>query len=73
MSLILQMYNHGLSDEERNTSTSDSLIALLVSSAVVIRDTALDTVKGKKHIENNKKIYSMVSTDFLYFAKSIVG
>ena len=50
------MYNPGMSDEDRNTSTSDSLIALLVSSAVVIRATTLDTKGGKKHKENRKKI-----------------
>ena len=73
ISLILQMYNHGLSDEDRNTSTSDMFIAFSVTSAVVRRATALDTEKGKKHIENNKKIYSMDATDFLYLAKSIAG
>ena len=67
------MYNPGLSDEDRNTSTSDSLIALLVSSAVVIRATKLDTKGGKKHKENRKKIYSIVAKDFLYFTKSIAG
>ena len=67
------MYNHGLSDEDRNTNTNDRLIALFVTSAVVIRATALDIAKGKKHIENSKKMYSIVATDFLYFAKSIAG
>ena len=67
------MYNHGLSDEDRYTNTNDRLIAFFVTSAVDIRATALDIAKDKKHIENSKKIYSMVSTDFLYFAKSIAG
>ena len=71
MSLILQMYNPGLSDEDRNTSTSDRLITLFDTWAVVLRATALEIAKGKKHIENSKKIYSKVATDFLYFSKSI--
>ena len=73
MSLILQMYNPGLSDEDRNTNTSDRSMGIFFTSAVGNRATALDTAKGKKHIENTKKIYSMVATDFLYFAKSIAG
>ena len=73
MSLILQMYNPGLSDEDRNTSTSDRLITLFDTWAVVLRATALEIAKGKKHIENSKKIYSKVATDFLYFSKSIAG
>ena len=70
MSLILQMYNPGLSDEDRNTSTRDRSNA---PSVVVIRAIALDTAKGEKHTENSKKIYSMDATDFLYFVKSIAG
>ena len=73
MSLILQMYNPGLSDEDRNTSTCDRSNALWVTSVVVIRAIALDTAKGEKHTENSKKIYSMDATDFLYFVKSIAG
>ena len=55
MSLILQMYNPGLSDKNRYTSNDDMFKAMSVSLAAVIRATALDTAKGKKQMENSKK------------------
>ena len=56
MSLILQRYNPGLSDEDRYTSTNDRYIGLRVSSTEAVRATAIDTAKGRKHIENSKTI-----------------
>ena len=73
MSLILQRYNPGLSDEDRNTSTIDRSIELSFTSPVINKDNTLDTKKGKKHIERSKKIYSMVCHRFLVLCQVYYG
>ena len=63
-----------MSEDDKNKSNNETLLTANISELGPIEMyTPADTTKGKKHRENNERIYNMVVTDLFYFAKSIPG
>jgi len=63
-----------LSEDDKNKSDNETLLTAYTAELGPIEMyTPAETTKGKKHRENNERIYKMVATDLLYFAKSIPG
>ena len=71
ISLIHQKYKTGLREEDRNTSTTDTVSVTIPAFERVIKSTGTATVNGMKHTENSNKIYIIVATDLLYFSRFI--